>query len=169
MSRPKSKKELLDSSTTNYKKLLELIDSFSGDEVLFEFPDEYLNRNIRDVLAHLHHWHLMLIGWYKVGLEGKKPEVPAAGYSWKDLPELNRGIQKQYQNHTLRNAKTLLKESHEQVQDIIQKHSNQELFEKKKYPWTGSTSMGAYFISAASSHYDWATKLIKKCDKNKKA
>ena len=35
--------------------------------------------------------------------------------------------------------------------------------EKKKYKWTGSTSLGAYLVSATSSHYDWAYKLIKKC------
>lgn len=37
-----------------------------------------------------------------------------------------------------------------------------ELFEKKRYKWTGTTLLGAYFVSATSSHYDWAYKLIKK-------
>ncbi|HOP45228.1 MAG TPA: ClbS/DfsB family four-helix bundle protein, partial [Flavobacteriales bacterium] len=38
----------------------------------------------------------------------------------------------------------------------------EELFEKKRYRWTGSTSLGAYLVSATSSHYDWALKLIQK-------
>ena len=44
-----------------------------------------------------------------------------------------------------------------------------ELFEKKRYKWTGSTSLGAYLVSATSSHYDWAFKLIKKCLKKQLA
>jgi hypothetical protein len=45
---------------------------------------------------------------------------------------------------------------------MIEKHTDEELFEKKKYPWTGSTSLGAYFISATCSHYLWAYDLIRK-------
>ncbi|MFC1239685.1 ClbS/DfsB family four-helix bundle protein [Treponema vincentii] len=40
--------------------------------------------------------------------------------------------------------------------------SNEELFTKKVFDWTGTTSLGSYCVSATSSHYDWATKDIKK-------
>lgn len=167
MSRPKSKQELLESASVNYSKLLTLVDSFKPDNILFEFPEGYLNRNIKDVLAHLHAWHLMLIGWYEVGLKGEKPAMPAKGYPWKDLPDLNRNIHQKYRNEELETVQELLERSHRQVEGIIQSHTDQELFEKKKYKWTGSTCMAAYFISATSSHYDWAIKLIKKCYKNR--
>jgi hypothetical protein len=44
---------------------------------------------------------------------------------------------------------------------IIEKHTDEELFTKKKYAWTGTTSLGSYLISATSSHYDWGLKTIK--------
>ena len=44
---------------------------------------------------------------------------------------------------------------------------DEELFTKKKYHWTGSTSLGSYLVSATSSHYDWALKLIRKSIKKK--
>jgi hypothetical protein len=44
---------------------------------------------------------------------------------------------------------------------LIEKHTDDELFTKKKYPWTGTTSLGAFLISATSSHYDWGLKTIK--------
>jgi len=59
----------------------------------------------------------------------------------------------------------MLTSSFNELQDIIRKHSNEELFEKKRYKWTGTTSLGAYLVSATSSHYDWAYKLIKKARK----
>ncbi|MGO3678157.1 MAG: ClbS/DfsB family four-helix bundle protein, partial [Microbacteriaceae bacterium] len=29
------------------------------------------------------------------------------------------------------------------------------------FPWTGTTSLGSYCVSATSSHYDWAIKKIR--------
>ncbi len=54
------------------------------------------------------------------------------------------------------------KETEVVCQKLIEKHSDVELFEKKRYKWTGTTSLGAYLISSTSSHYDWAIKLIKR-------
>jgi hypothetical protein len=104
----------------------------------------------------------MFLKWYNVGMAGSKPEMPAKGYTWKTLPDLNAKIQAMYTTTNLASAKNFLEESFETVLKTIKSHSNEELFTKKKYPWTGSTSLGAYAISATSSHYDWATKLIKK-------
>lgn len=39
--------------------------------------------------------------------------------------------------------------------------SNEALFSKGFYSWTGTTTLGAYFISNTSSHYDWAIKKLK--------
>ncbi|WP_422079511.1 ClbS/DfsB family four-helix bundle protein [Ulvibacterium sp.] len=163
MPRPRTKKELLELSKANYKNLLNFIRYIPREELENEFPPEYLNRNIRDVLAHLHHWHLMMLEWYKVGMSGKIPDMPGKGYTWKTVPELNRKIQYTYSNVDLKVVKESLEGSFEDLQEIIARHTEEELFEKKYYPWTGSTSLGAYLISATSSHYDWALKLIKKC------
>ena len=38
---------------------------------------------------------------------------------------------------------------------------NDELFTKGVYRWTGGTSLGSYFVSAISGHYDWALKNSK--------
>ena len=165
MARPKSKSDLLELSNKNFQKLFDFIEEKSKEEQLKEFPKGTMNRNIRDVLAHLHDWHLMMLEWHKVGMSGEKPEMPAKGYTWKTTPELNKWIWEKHQNIELKKAKSLLKKSFKNVQKIIEKHSNEELFEKKRYKWTGSTSVGAYLISATSSHYDWAFKLIKKATK----
>lgn len=165
MPRPTTKDELLQLGQSNFKKLLAYVNSFSASEQLFEFPKGTLNRNVKDVLAHLHHWHLMLLDWYKVGMQGQKPEMPAPGYTWKTVPKLNKVIWKKYRDHDLEDVKKKLQSSHDHVINVIKKHSDKELFEKKRYPWTGSTSLGAYLISATSSHYDWAYKLIKKVKK----
>ena len=103
-----------------------------------------------------------MIEWYTIGMKRDKPEMPAEGYTWKTTPELNRKIWETYRTTDLKKVRKLLDKSFKDVQSIIEKHSNDELFEKKKYKWTGTTSLGAYLVSATSSHYDWALKLMKK-------
>ncbi|SOE20893.1 hypothetical protein SAMN06298216_1370 [Spirosomataceae bacterium TFI 002] len=165
MSRPKNKTELLELGKANFEKLIAFVDSLSDDEQGLDFPPGTLNRNIRDVLMHLHHWHLMMEDWYTQGKVGEKPIIPAKGYTWKTLPSLNNWIREKYKEVSLYEAKLSLKISFNQIREIITSISDPDLFEKKKYAWTGTTSMGAYFISATSSHYDWALKLIKKAKK----
>lgn len=166
MPRPTDKTSLLELSEANYSKLIALVDDFSEDELAKSFPEPYMNRNVRDILAHLHVWHEMMLNWHEVRMSGDKPEMPAKGYSWKTTPDLNRKIWEDVQTWSLSKTRGLLDASYSQVRQTIKGHTNDELFTKKKYKWTGSTSMGAYFVSATSSHYDWAIKLIKKCRKN---
>ena len=162
MARPKSKSELLHLSRENFEKLQDFCDKLDAEELFKDFPSGTMNRNISDVFMHLHHWHLLLKKWYTIGMAGDKPEMPEKGYTWKTTPELNKWIWNKYKNISLDEAKKSLKASHMQIMKIIEIHSNDELFEKKRYKWTESTSLGAYLISNTSSHYDWALKLIKK-------
>ncbi|MEM6261534.1 MAG: ClbS/DfsB family four-helix bundle protein [Bacteroidota bacterium] len=165
MPRPKSKSELLEASQANYQKLLDLVDSLPISLAKTDFPPGTMNRNVRDIFAHLHHWHLMILGWYKVGMKGEKPAMPAEGYTWKALPDLNRKIWEKYQDTDLETARELYQATHQQVHALIESHTDEELFEKKRYKWTGSTSLGACLISNTSSHYDWGIKLIRKAMK----
>ncbi|TRX62746.1 ClbS/DfsB family four-helix bundle protein [Fulvivirga sp. M361] len=165
MPRPTTKADLLALSQKNFTKLNEFVDNFPEEQQNAEFPEGMLNRNIRDVLAHLHQWHLMVLDWYTVGMRGDKPDIPAKGYNWRTIPDLNREIQKKYSHTPLMEVRRLLNDSYTKIQDLIQSHSDEELFERQRYKWTGTNALGAYLVSATSSHYDWAFKLIKKATK----
>ena len=162
MPRPKTKDELLSLSKQNFDKLNNLGDSFNLEEQEKDFVPGTMNRNIRDVIAHLHHWHLLMLNWYKVGMQGDKPIMPAEGYTWKTLPAFNKMVWEQYKDAKLGDIITAFNQSFLEVSKLIEQHTNDELFEKKRYKWTGTTSLGAYLVSSTSSHYDWANKLIKK-------
>ena len=43
----------------------------------------------------------------------------------------------------------------------IEKFTNEELFQKNVYDWVGGSTLGSYFVSVTSSHYDWAMKKLK--------
>lgn len=161
MQEPKTKTELIELSRNNYKKLMYLVNSYSTEEIETDFLEGTMNRNVRDVLAHLHHWHIMLLDWYKIGMNGGKPDMPSKGYTWKTLAGLNKEIWKEYQNVELDTVKGFLDISFANVQKIISTHTNEEIYDMNKYKWTGTTSLGGYLISNTSSHYDWAFQLVK--------
>lgn len=165
MARPTNKKELLEQSVAAYEALISYIEQMPKSLQLSNFPEGTLNRNIRDVLGHLHAWHLLFLEWYTLGMSNQQPKMPAEGYTWKTVPKLNQQIQQRYKEVGLVDIKSLLQQSYKVVIKIVETHSNEDLFTKKKYAWTGNTSLGSYLISATYSHYAWAYKLIKKAKK----
>ncbi|ULQ60632.1 ClbS/DfsB family four-helix bundle protein [Brucepastera parasyntrophica] len=161
MPRPTTKESLLTLSETNLEKLFSFIDSIPEELRNNRFELNERDKTIADVLCHLHEWHLMMENWYATGMSGKKPIIPGEGYTWQTLPALNRKIHEKYLGTDWKKAVSLLKQSHKKIMKLIEKHSNEELFTKQYYPWTGTTSLGSYFISSTSSHYDWGLKTLK--------
>ena len=71
-----------------------------------------------------------------------------------------------HQKTSLEDAKKMFEKSHADVLKLVDRFTDQELFEKGFYDWTGTTNLGSYFISVMPSHYDWAMKKLKVHKKN---
>lgn len=91
------------------RQMTKLINTYSKEQLNKEFPKQYMNRNVRDVLGHLHHWHLMFLVWYQVGMSGEKPDMPAKNFTWKMTPELNKSILQRYSKTDLQDVSKRLK------------------------------------------------------------
>ncbi|MDR0334569.1 MAG: ClbS/DfsB family four-helix bundle protein [Methanomassiliicoccaceae archaeon] len=172
MSRAATKTELIDAAEAQFDKLLRMIGSMSADErdMGFCFGEDAKrkeahwarDRNLRDVLVHLHEWHLMVGRWHHEGtVKGGMPAVPGEGYTWRTLPDLNRKIWEKYQDVPLNDSETMLRESHAMIMKIVAAHTDAELFSRGLYKWTGNNALGAYFVSCTASHYEWAMTKIK--------
>ena len=167
MPRPQTKKDLQELSGKNYAKLMDYINGLPDEEQQREFPQGTLNRNIRDVICHLYHWHLMVLEWYEVGMRGEQPDIPSKEYNWRQIPQLNRDIREKYNATPLEEAKALLEKSHLDIMSLVDKHDNDALFERARYEWTGNNALGAYLVSCTSSHYEWGLKLIRRARKKR--
>lgn len=162
MARPATKEQLIQAGEENFNKLFILINSMSGKEQEEEFSFEDRDRNIRDVLVHLHEWHKLLLNWVNSNQSGNKINFLPDPYNWKTYPQMNIGFWEKHQQTPLEKATLLLRKSHSDVMSLIESFTNEELFTNKYFPWTGTTSLGSYCVSATSSHYDWAMKKIRK-------
>jgi hypothetical protein len=178
MARPTTKSGLLEAAETQWIKMWALIDSLSAEQQTADFTFDASgdkeahwkrDQNLRDVLVHLYEWHQLLLKWLAANTNGdNKPFLPEP-YTWKTYGDMNVELWKRHQTTSYADAQTMLRESHADVMAEIERFTDEELFEKKHFPWTGTTNLGSYCISATSSHYDWAIKKIRRHMKELKA
>ncbi len=179
MARPTTKNDLVTAANKNFNMLLEAIEVLTEKELKTEF--NFINdekkkeahwkrdKNLRDVLIHLYEWHQLLINWLDSNMKGKeKPFLPEP-YNWKSYGEMNIEFWKKHQDTHLEDSKTMLRDSHKKVMEIITSFTNEELFSKNVFSWTGTTTLGSYCVSATASHYDWAIKKLRAHIKNCKS
>lgn len=172
MARATTKTDLTIAANEQFEKMWKLIETMSEEQQKATFSEEMAtagkeahwsrDKNLRDILVHLYEWHNLLITWIKANSSGAtKPFLPEP-YNWKTYPAMNVEFWKKHQSTPLIDAKKMLIDSHKNVMSLIDSFSNDELFTKGIFAWTGTSTLGAYCVSATSSHYDWAIKKIKK-------
>lgn len=161
MPRPTNKIELIQASNDRYNKMWKMIDSMPEEERMDSFSFDDRDKNIKDVLIHLYEWHQLLLNWITSNQKGESKDFLPKPYNWKTYPAMNVAFWEKHKTTTYEKAKEILNESHKKVMDLVETFSDDELFIKKYFPWTGTTNLGSYCISSTSSHYDWAMKKIK--------
>lgn len=161
MARASNKQDLIAAASNQFDKLWKLIDSMPEDKKRANFSFEDRDKNLRDVLIHLYEWHQLLLNWASSNRTGKAINFLPEPYNWKTYPEMNVGFWKKHQSTSLEDAEAFLRESHAEVMELIDSFTDEELFTKKHFSWTGTTNLGSYCISASPSHYDWAMKKLK--------
>ena len=162
MPRPTTKADLIQAANDQFAKLWTLIDEMSDEEKSADIVPNERDKNVRDVLVHLYEWHCLLLNWIQTNTNGKPAPFLPAPYNWKTYPQMNVAFWEKHQNTSYTDAETMLKKTHKEVMALIETFSNEALFSKGTFDWTGTTTLGSYCVSATSSHYDWAIKDIKK-------
>ncbi|MCL2050685.1 MAG: ClbS/DfsB family four-helix bundle protein [Lachnospiraceae bacterium] len=171
MPRPTTKQDLILAANQQFDKLWNLIETMSEEEksAVLDFDDNIgkgeahwkRDKNLRDVLIHLHEWHRLLLNWVSSNQKGEaKPFLPEP-YNWKTYGDMNVMFWEKHQATSYDEAKEMLCDSHKNVLALIEQFSTEELFTKKVFSWVGGSTLGSYCVSVTASHYDWAMKKIK--------
>ena len=176
MARPTSKTDLMNAAQINFQKLNDLIASMTENELKtpFDFSKDEKkkeahwkrDKNLRDLLVHLYEWHQLLLNWVSSNMRDEDRPFLLSPYNWKTYGEMNVEFWKKHQNTSLEDAEKMYSRSHEEVMKLAETFSDNELFTKAIFPWVGGSTLGSYFVSATSSHYDWAIKKLKAHRKN---
>ncbi len=158
MARPTTKAGLIEAAETEFARLLEFADSVDpAIRCQAGACDEW---SVKDLLAHLDAWNRMFVAWEEAGRRGEVVPKPAEGFTWAETPALNVRIHTETADDAWDEVRVRLAESHARVISVIDGYCDEDLFTKKRFQWTGSTSVALYASSATASHYAWARRLV---------
>jgi len=119
--------------------------------------------SVKDILAHLAEWQQMNLDWHAAGLRGEKPELPAPGFSWRELPRLNRMIYRKHRRRSLRAVLHDFHANHDRIVTLVKSLSDSDLVTLGRYSWTGPRwTLSDYFRANTASHYLWARTRIRR-------
>ena len=117
---------------------------------------------VKDFLAHRTEWGRMMIRWYTEAAAGGTPAVPTEHFKWNQLKELNADIKRRFAKTSLVKIEQEFTAVHDELYRIIEKTSDEELFTKNHYRFTGASDLATYLNSATASHYRSARRHIAK-------
>lgn len=117
---------------------------------------------VTDLVAHLSEWHRMFLRWYREGLEGHTPDMPAPGYKWNQTPGLNREIQRRHRHETPDRARADFEASHAEVVELARGLPEEALLRPGHFGWTGEHPLTTYLGPNTASHYRFAIKVLKR-------
>ncbi len=178
MAKAKTKTEIIEQANLSYDQLEELLASMTSEQINANFKFDISkekgqhwtrDKNVRDVIMHVHDWHVLMLDWLASNLNDQPQDFLKEGYNWRTYGDMNVELWKQNQSVDYETAMERFRVSHKQVMLMFDEFSNEDLFEKNVYPWVGDTTLANYFIPATASHYVWAIKKIKKHLKSIKA
>jgi hypothetical protein len=157
--RAKTKQELLGSIRMTRELLERKFSKLTPTQMVW--PGSMDHWSVKDILAHLVDWEQRFIGWYQAGLRGEVPETPAPGMTWRELPKLNQQGYERHKDDSLESVLDQFEESHQEILELIEGMSDQEIFEVKYYEWAGDSSLLPWIAANTSSHYNWARRNIR--------
>lgn len=126
----------------------------------FKFTDR--DRNIKDVLVHLHEWHVLLIDWINNNTKGIKKAFLPEPYTWSSYEEMNVGFVKKHLDTTYNDGSKMFEKSYKEVMALIKNFSDEEMFTKAYFDWTENAALSGFVIGTSAEHYEWAIEKIKK-------
>ena len=155
----KDKADFLHTSDKEWKQFLSLLEGLDEKELL-ENGVWGENWNIKDMMAHIHEWHNMVLKWHGEG-QKNAVEMPAPGYKWSETPRLNHDIYEAYRSISLADAEKKMKASHGKLRKLAESLSEEQLLKPSQFIWCGKNAITTYLAAAIISHYRWGQKKIK--------
>jgi predicted enzyme related to lactoylglutathione lyase len=155
----KTKEELLESIRISREKLNNKFSKLTPEQMVW--PGSMDDWSVKDILMHLVDWEQRFIHWYHQGLRGEKPQTPAPGMTWRDLPKLNQMGYEKHKDEPLEFVLAQYEKSHQEIYKLVESMQEKEIFEKNHYAWTGKYPLLIWIDANTASHYVWAQRNIR--------
>jgi hypothetical protein len=154
-----SKRALLDDIEIEHARLMDLLETIpaSRRREAGVWGDRW---TVSDLVAHLAEWQLMCLAWYREDREGRRPALPAPGYTWSETPALNRAIRQKHRHWSYDRALRAFEQSYEPLRALAASLPPKVLFTRGYFAWTGTAPLATYLAANTASHYRFARKVL---------
>lgn len=163
-----SKAQLLEAIDREHETFVDLLEAVPTGErnVPGVWGDDW---SVKDLVLHLSAWEDLFLDWWEAHEANDVPELPAPGYTWKETPRLNQDMQRRDARTSWKRAIENFDATFHSIRALAQRIPEKDLLEKKRFAWTGSTSVGSYLASNTASHYATASKILRRWKRRAKA
>ncbi len=121
--------------------------------------EAYLGRRGADVVAHLHGWHELFIGWSRAHHDGEPVVTPAEGYAWDNLDALNDAIYEKYAATPYEDLKMLARESRRDMFTELRRFDEHQATTPGAVAWW-KASLLELADECGATHDVWAVERI---------
>lgn len=169
MPQPQDKSSLLEQAQQSYSTLMDLITSTESKPLETDFEPLPAStkcttfaqgNNLRDLLAHAYEWQ-QLQSAFVANIRNGQPQDFIPDPYRKNYKEMDQANWQRHQSTPLDKSIALLQGSHKEMIDLMETFTQDELFGKKVFKVTYTTTMAAYFISVTISPYTQILKRLK--------
>lgn len=156
-----SKNDLISQIESEHARFVELVDALPPSQRTE--PGVWGEGwTVKDLLAHLTEWEQMFLRWYRDGLDGRQPDMPAAGYTWSETPRLNHDIWKKHKDASWKRVRQRFDASYDEIFALAGSLTERQLLEPGVFPWTKKNPLTTYLGANTCSHYRTAGKILKR-------
>lgn len=169
MTQPQDKQALKALAQRDYEALMAAIEAADADALAAPFvvgdkPAKCATfqqgSDVKDLLVHALEWQRLQSAFVANIRKGEPKDFIPDPYR-KDYKEMDRANFEKHRSTSLELAIAMLGESHAEMMRLMESFSEEELFGKKVFRVTYTTTMAAYFMSVTSQPYAQSLKKLK--------
>lgn len=169
MAYPQDKQSLLQAAQEGYQLLMEALKTADPKVMEANFLPKATKakcstfeqgENMRDILVHIYEWQRLQVAFVENIRKGDPKDFIPDPYR-KNYKEMDAANWEKHQHTSFHEAVALLERSHPEIISLLDSFSEEELFGKKVFKVTYTTTMAAYFVSVTVSPYGQALKRLK--------
>ena len=150
-SEPATKPEVLELIQGEKRRLQEALGKLTESQMLA--PNLDGDRSVKDVLAHIAAWELLMVEWLKETYAGLTPQRPAPGMTWDDLDQLNERIYLENKDRSLAEILAMFEAASTQADQAVHAMIEIDLFDGSRFAWRNGDPMWHMVAANTWWHY----------------
>jgi hypothetical protein len=157
MSEQVDKASILNEMRTNYAALEEILNTLDRTQMTTE--GVISDWSIKDMLAHIVSWHHRLLAWLHAAIRNEEPTISGPD-SVEEMNAFNAQFFQQNKSRSLAEVLTDFRATHQQIMDIIQAMSEEELINPDRFAWAKGVPLWQVIAGDTYEHYQEHLKQI---------